>query len=164
MVCDEVRIWLFRKIDGELSESENRDLDFHLAQCSTCAREYRLLALPRQIAHQLPQATASPFFYQKLKARIDGEAQGLAGWQVLWSLARHMIPAMAGITLALLSVLAYLQWQNPQATLYRSYESIFVAADQPRLLLANGQGEITDISVLTAIAERDTDHQHSGAK
>jgi anti-sigma factor RsiW len=164
MECNEVQVRLFRKIDGELSESENRDVDTHLARCSVCAREYGLIALPRRIASHIPPVTPSPFFYQKLKARIDGEAQGLAGWQMLWTLARHMIPAMAGITLALLSILAYLQWHSPAADMYRDYESVFIAEDQPRLMFATGRGEITDVSVLSAIADREPDHQHSNKK
>lgn len=164
MECDEVQIRLFRKIDGELSESENGDINAHLAQCPSCSRDYALLALSRRAAPRIPQITPSPYFYQKVQLRINRETQTMAGWQMLWGLARHLIPAMAGITLALLSALAYLQWQNPPSPRFDSYESIFVAEDQPRLLFAAGQGEITDVSVLKAIAERDPNHQHSDAK
>lgn len=164
MECDEVQIRLFRKMDGELSESENADVNAHLGLCPLCSREYALLALSRRVAPQIPQTAPSPYFYQKLQLRINREAQTVAGWQMLWGLARHLIPAMAGITLALLSALAYLQWQSPQSTRLDTYESIFVAEDQPGLLFSAGQGEITDVSVLKAIAERDPNHQHSGAK
>jgi len=164
MECAEVRICLFRKMDDELSELEARDLDTHLMHCSSCAREYELLRIPRRISQMTPQQTPSPFFYQKLKRRIESEAQDIAGWQVLWGLARHMIPAMAGITLALLSLLVYLQWHSPDADLSRTYESVFISEDQSRLMLAARQGEITDVSVLTAIAEREPNHQHSNVK
>ena len=164
MECAEVKIWLFLKIDGELSELENAALDTHLAQCASCAREYRLLALPRRIAHRIPQPMPSPFFYQKLRMRIEGEVQGTAGWQVLWGLARKMIPALAAITLALLSVLAYLQMHGPKAELYREYERVFITEEQPYGMLAAGQGGITAESVLTAIAERESIHRHQNAK
>jgi anti-sigma factor RsiW len=164
MECNEVQIRLFRKIDGELSESEHKDVNAHLAECAVCAREYGLLALPRRIASHIPPIIASPFFYQKLKARIDSEAQGLAGWQMLWALARQMIPAMAGITLALLSILAYLQLNSPAADMYRDYENVFIAEDQPRLIFTADRGDITDVSVLSAIAEREPKHQQSNAK
>jgi len=164
MECEEVQEQLFRKIDGELSESDNRAVEAHLSQCSLCSREYALLALPSRIASHIPQVTPSPYFYQKVHLRINREAQTLAGWQMLWGLARHLIPAMAGITLALLSVLAYLQWHAPQSARFGSYESIFVAQDQPRLLFTAGQGDISDVSILTAIAERPTDYQSSNAE
>ena len=161
MECDEVQTRLFRKIDGELSESEIRELDSHLAQCQSCAREYGLMALPRRIAPIAPQATQSPFFYQKLRLRIDREAQTQAGWQILWGIARHMIPAMAGITLALLSILAYVQMHSPKADLYSAYDMILIPEDQPNRLLTVEQGDITDASVLRAIAERNPNHGHS---
>jgi anti-sigma factor RsiW len=164
MECAEMKIWLFRKIDGELSDLENAALDTHLAQCASCAREYRLLALPRRIAQKIPQPMPSPFFYQKLRMRIESEVQGTAGWQVLWGLARKMVPALAGITLALLSVLAYLQMQSPEADLYRAYESVFITEEQPYGMLVAGQGSITAESVLAAIAERESNHRHQNGK
>ena len=163
MNCAEVRNRLFRKIDGELSESENRALDAHFAQCASCAREYGLLALPNRIAQEIPRLTPSPFFYQKLKARIEGEAQELAGWQVVWKIARQMVPALAGITLALLTILVYLQLHGPKNDPL-AYEGIFIAEDQPRQMLVAEQGDITDVSVLSAIAERESNHQHHNAK
>jgi anti-sigma factor RsiW len=160
MQCADARNWLFRKIDGELSDSEIRALDDHLAQCVSCAREYGLFALPRQIAQATPEIAPSPFFYQKLKARIDGETREIAGWLVFWRLARQVVPALAGITLALLSVLAYFQLHSPEANFYRAYERILVTEEQPRQMLAAEQGDITDVSVLSAIAERESNHQH----
>jgi hypothetical protein len=159
MECAEVRAWLFRKIDSELSESENRAFDDHIVQCSSCAREYGLLALPHRIAPEIPPVTPSPFFYKKLKLRIEGEAQGMAGWQLFLRLARQMIPALAGITLALLSALAYLQLQGPKANIYRDYEGVFITEEQPHRMLAREQGDITDASVLNAIAERQSGYQ-----
>jgi len=164
MECAEVRNWLFRKIDGELSESENADLDAHMAQCASCAQEYKLLALPRRIAQEIPQLTPSPFFYPKLRMRIEDEAQGIAGRQVLWGLARKMVPALAGITLALLSVLAYSQLHSPEADLFRAYDSVLITEEQPHRMLVAEQGDITAESVLSAIAEQESNHRHDSAK
>jgi len=163
MKCAEVQNRLFRKIDGELSESENTLLDAHLAQCPSCTREYRLLALPHRIGEEVPPLTPSPFFYQKLRTRIEGECREMAGWQVIWKIARQMIPALAGITLALLTVLIYLQLQSPKND-PGAYEGIFIAEDQPSQMLVTEQGDITDVSVLSAIAERESSHQHHNAK
>jgi anti-sigma factor RsiW len=155
---------MFRKIDGELSESENADLDNHLAQCASCAREYRVLALPRRIAQEIPQLTPPPFFYPKLRKHIEGEARGIASRQVLWGLARKMVPAMATITLALLSVLAYSQLHSPEADLFSSYDHVFITEEQPHRMLAAEQGDISAESVLSAIAERESSHRHDSAK
>jgi len=164
MECTEARNRLSRKIDGELSELENKDLDYHLAHCHFCAREYKLLALPHRIARQIPQVTPSSFFHQKLRMRIESESQGIAGWQILWGMARQVIPALAGITLALLSVFAYLQFHGPEADLCRAYERVFITEEQPHRLLVAEQAEITDESVLRAIAERESNHQSRNSK
>ncbi len=154
MKCTEFRSRLNRKIDGELSDFESTELDAHLAQCASCTREYRLLTLPHRIAQEVPPFAPSPFFYQRLKIRIDGETQKAASWQIFWGLARQMVPALAGITLALLSLLAYFQMRGPEADIYSAYDRVFVSEDQSHRTLVNVHGDVTDESVLRAIAER----------
>jgi len=161
MKCTAIQSLLSRKIDGELSDIEGAELEDHLAQCASCTREYRLLALPHRIAQAAPPLTPSPFFYQKLRIGIEGEAQKIAGWQTFLGLARQVVPTLAGITLALLSIFVYLQLRGPQADLYRAYETVFISEDQPHRMLVADQGEITDESVLTAIAERASNHRRS---
>jgi hypothetical protein len=164
MECAEVKALLFRKIDGELSESEIRDFDDHIGKCYSCAREYRLLGLPHRVASEIPPVTPSPFFYKKLSFRIESEAQGMAGWQIFWRLARQMIPALAGITLALLCALAYLQLQPPKVDIYRDYEGVLITEEQPPRMLIGEQGDITDASVLNAIAEQQSGFRNHNKK
>lgn len=153
MECAEVQTWIFRKIDGELSESEVGIFDSHLAGCPSCRREYRLLAIPQRAACEIPPLASSPFFYNKVKLHIEIEAKGMAGWQLFWRLARQMIPALAGITLALLTVLVYMQLRSPKAEAFQDYKGLFLAEEPSHRLLAGEQGDITDASVLSAIAE-----------
>jgi anti-sigma factor RsiW len=154
MKCTTAQQRLFGSIDGELSASEKAELNAHLAQCPSCNREYGLLSLPSRISKAIPPVTASPFFYQKLRTRIEDEAQGIASWQTVWQLARQMVPALAGITLALLSVFAYSQLHPSRIELYRNYDKAFISDDQSHMMLAAEQKDITYESVLTAIAER----------
>jgi hypothetical protein len=162
MKCAAVRNMLFRKIDNELSDVEQTEFDAHLAECPFCAREYRLLSLPSRIGKAIPPIEPSPYFYSKLMLNLEGEAKNIAGWQVFFGLARHVIPALAGITLALLTVFAYVQLSSSDPDLYRAYNRVFITEDQPahRMLTAN-QGDITDESVLTAIAERESNRHQS---
>jgi anti-sigma factor RsiW len=154
MNCKIAQEKLFRRIDSELPDTENSELDGHLAQCPSCGRDYRLLTLPKQLAREIAPATASPFFYQKLRRRIEEDDQGMASWQAIRGLARQMVPALAGITLALLSVFAYFQIQAPDAELYRSYDRVFTSDDESHRMLVAEQKDITYESILTAIAER----------
>jgi hypothetical protein len=153
MKCTTARSWLSRKIDGELSGSENMELDAHLAQCVSCNREYKLFTLPYQIAQIIPPITPSPYFYRSLRTRIDSELHRIAGWQTFLGLARPLIPTLAGITLALLSIFAYHQIRRPEAELYRAYDKAFITEDQARMIEAE-QGDISYESILRAIAER----------
>jgi hypothetical protein len=159
MKCTEIHSWLFRKIDGELRDFENRELDAHLAQCVSCSREYRLLTFPHRIARTIPEMTPSPDFYGKLGTHIEVEIQKVAGWQTFLGLERQMIPALAGITLALLSVFAYLQLRTPEADLYRAYDRVFVSEDLSQQMMIAAQGKITNEGVLSAIAEREFNHR-----
>jgi hypothetical protein len=65
-----------------------------------------------------------------------------------------MIPTLAGITLALLSLFAYLQLRGPEADLYKAYDRAFISEDQSHRTLVAEHGDMTDESVLRAIAER----------
>jgi hypothetical protein len=161
MNCSAARDLLFHKIDNELSEPEKTELDSHLVKCASCSREYGITSLPSRIAKALPRIEPSPFFYRKLKMNLEGEAQQVAGWQVVLGLARQVIPALAGITLALLSVFIYFQLSGNEPDLYKAYDRVFISEEQPNRMLIYDQGDITDESVLSAIAERESNHRRS---
>ena len=76
-------------------------------------------------------------------------------WQILIALSRQLVPALAVITLALLSIFSYQQLRSSTADVYQAYDRIFIPGDQPRLAVIADQGEITDESVLRAIAEEE---------
>jgi hypothetical protein len=159
MNCAEVRNLLHPKVDGELADIQNSKVDAHLAQCAACKAEYGILMFPKQVAKTMAPVKPSPFFYQNLKARIESEIQGVANWQIFLRLARQMIPALAGITLALVSVFAYYQLRGPQENLYEVYNRFLIVEDLPHHMIVADQGEITNESVLNTIAERELDHR-----
>jgi hypothetical protein len=161
MKCTAVRDLLFRKIDNELDDLANAELDEHLAGCASCSRDYALVSFPSRVAQAIPPPEPSPFFYGKLKMSIEGEAQKAAGWQIIFGLARQVVPALAGVTLALLSVFAYFQMRGNEPDLYKAYDRVFISEEQPNRMLIYEQGEITDESVLNAIAERQVNHRQT---
>jgi predicted anti-sigma-YlaC factor YlaD len=160
MKCHTVRELVFRRIDNELHEHESAEFDAHLSECESCAREYRLLSLPSRVAKIIPSVEPSPYFLQKLTARLEGEAQNAAGWQVFLRLARQVIPALAGVTLAVLFVFVYFQFTGNKFDLYRAYDRVFVTEDQPRQMFYENV-DITDEAVLQAIAEQDSIYRRS---
>ncbi len=153
MDCSTARDFIIKRIDGELSPAQSGRLDSHIAGCSSCARDYRLFSIPRRIGRAIPVLEPPPYFYTRLRARIESEDQSISIWQFIMLLSRHMVPALAAVTLALISVFAYFQITEPKTDLYQVYDSIFMSGDRPQRMVIADQGEITDESVLRAIAE-----------
>ncbi len=152
MNCSEFRSWLFRRLDDELLGHERDLLDAHLLGCSSCAKEWRILTLPRRIGRSIPALEPSPFFYARLRARLEREKQSVTIWQVVLGLSRQIVPAMATVTLVIISLFAYFEFRGPRMDLYQAYDSIFMSGDRPsRMVIAD---EITDESVLHALAEK----------
>ena len=154
MKCTAMHDLISRKIDSELSESETRTLDSHLEQCTDCAREYGLLTIPGRIAQELTPPEPSPYFGQKVKIRIEDEARSAAVLQLFDSLARRVIPSTMAVTLALLSVFAYLHLRNPQDDLHAAYEEMFIGQDLPLYRRVVERRGITDASILNGIANQ----------
>ena len=157
MRCTVVQGKLFRNIDNELPDSEKKDLDDHLASCESCRRDYQILMLPNRLARRAAEVTPSPYFFRKLQTQIEAEAQSVTVWQIALSAVRRLVPTLAAITLALITVFAYLQVRSPETDLYRAYR-VFLSDEQPNRMLVAEQGEITDESVLSAIADREDNH------
>ncbi len=153
MDCSTARNLIIKRIDGELPPAESGRLDSHIAGCSSCARDYKLFSIPRRIGRAIPVLEPPPYFYTRLRARIESEDQSISIWQFILMLSRHMVPALAAVTLALVSVFAYFQITEPKTDLYQVYDSIFMSGDRPQRMVIADQGEITDESVLRAIAE-----------
>jgi hypothetical protein len=155
MECITSRQWLYRKLDGELSESELLLLDLHLAKCPACAREYRILQLPQLVSRAVPVLEPQPFFYSRLRARLNDEEQGVTLWQIILGLSRQVIPALAAITLVVLSLFAYLEMRDPRSDVISAYDWIFTSGDREQRMLTADRNEITDESILLSISEPD---------
>ncbi len=153
MDCPEVGARLFRMMDGELPKEEAGRIRAHLEVCPACAREMRLLMLPRQIAGVFPILEPSPYFYQRLRASLKSEERSFGFWQIVMGLSRQVVPALAAVTLILLTAFVYLQVVAPQADLRQVYEGMIVPVSQPEQFVFAGRGEITDDVVLGMAAE-----------
>jgi len=152
MDCGMARGWLFRLMDGELSADERAQLDSHLQQCPSCTKEWRILTLPQRLGRLNPALEPSPFFYARLRARLENEAQSITVWQVILGLSRQIVPAMATVTLVIISLFAYMEFRGPGPDLYQAYDSIFMTpGHSSRMVIAE---EITDESVIHSLVEK----------
>ncbi len=159
MECSGARDWLFRLMDDELNASQRQELDAHLAACEECSHQYRLLTVPKRIGRLIPDAAPSPYFYTRLRARIDAERRSTSIWQIVVGLSHKMIPALALLTLALLAAFAYEQMHGSSVDVYQAYDTIFMSAEHPQRMVIADQGDITDDSVVYSIAEKESEPQ-----
>jgi Putative zinc-finger len=155
MDCAAARTSIFRSLDQELNVWESEQLQIHLAECPSCARQMKLLLLPRRIGRALPAFEPSPFFYQRLRAQL-AESQSITIWQVVLGLSRQLVPALAVVTLVLVSVFAYSQLGTTDVDVYQAYDMIFMSGDRPYRMVIADQDDITDEAVLRSIAEDDS--------
>jgi predicted anti-sigma-YlaC factor YlaD len=155
MDCQTVRIWLFKEVDGELADSERGRLKQHLSGCPECARSLQLLLLPRRIGKALPVLEPSPYFYQRLRARIEVETRPVTLAQIILGLSRQALPAMAVLMLVLLSALAFDLFNGPQIDVVQAYDRVFMSNDRPQRMVIADQADITDEAVLRALAEEE---------
>ncbi len=142
-----------RLIDGDLPPREAEQLRLHLADCPACAREMRLLSIPRRVGRSLPVLQASPFFYSRLRAALAAEARQSGVWQVVPLLSRRIVPILAAITFALLSVFFYSQIAATETDVYQAYERIYLPADASQQLVIAEQSEISDDALLRSLAD-----------
>ncbi|MBP1597467.1 MAG: putative zinc-finger [Acidobacteria bacterium] len=152
MRCGVARNWLFRLLDRELSREEEVELEDHLASCPSCMREWRILTLPQRIARSIPVLEPPPCFYSRLRARLEMQKQSITIWQIIIGLSRQIVPALATVTLLIISLFAYLEFRGPSPDLYQAYDSIFMSGDRAsRMVIAD---DVTEESVLHALAEK----------
>lgn len=159
MECAKAENLILREIDLELSEVESRSLFDHLDCCPGCVRLYRLMHLPRQIAEMSAPPDVSPYFMGTLRSRIENEARDVVFVQQFFGLARSFIPSLAAVTLALVSVFAYLHLISPPAELGRAYERMFLSENLPISDLIVEPQNITDANILSAIANSESRRQ-----
>lgn len=152
---------LLLRLPEELAEAERRALESHVRNCSVCASEWRLAGLARRIGSVLPVPELSPFFATRVLAGIREESRGAAPWQAVLALSRHMIPALAAVTLLFISIFAYTELSPPAVDLYQTYESMFSPAERTQLTVIADPGGITDESIMRALAEEDYQMQLS---
>ena len=156
MDCAAAGTSIFRSLDQELNVRESEQLQIHLAECPSCARQMKLLLLPRRIGRALPVFEPSPFFYQRLRAQL-AESQSITIWQVVLGLSRQLVPALAVVTLVLVSVFAYSQLGTTDVDVYQAYDMIFMPGDRPvRMVIAEQDDDITEEAVLRSIAEEES--------
>ncbi|MDA8163904.1 MAG: anti-sigma factor [Desulfobacteraceae bacterium] len=103
MKCAKVAKSLSPYVDGELGETERREVETHLAQCGRCAGELAEARRLQQLLSQAERFAAPPGFRAEVMARIDGRSSpGLSWSAVSGGMARAFV-VVAAITAGVMS-------------------------------------------------------------
>jgi Putative zinc-finger/Predicted integral membrane protein (DUF2275) len=111
--CKEVGERLPALLEGDISESEARELRGHLDSCDPCRRAYQNLEKSKKLLGNLTEVEPPPWFTQKIMARIEEESARKKGWlQKLFYPLHIKVPIEAVASL----LIAFLAWQVYMAT------------------------------------------------
>ncbi len=146
---------LLIRLPEELGETERRTVESHVRDCGACAAQWRMASLARNIGSTLPVLEPPPFFAGRVMAAIHAQSREVAPWQGVLALSRHVIPALAAVTLIFVSIFAYVELSPPAADLYQVYESVFSLSERTQLSVIADPAGITDESIMRALAEED---------
>jgi len=86
MSCQRVKKKLSAYMDGALQPEDQKEIKNHLDNCQDCADELKNLQVVWEALDILPQAERTPYFYTRLKARIESSSRnGKPVWKKqLW--------------------------------------------------------------------------------
>jgi anti-sigma factor RsiW len=155
MECKSVRKMLVWLVDEDLPAAAREALAAHLSACRSCSEQWAALTLPKKIGRTLPPAEAPAYFHTRVVARLRSESQSASPWNIILALERHVVPALAAITLVFVSTFAYLELQAPKVDIYQAYDSIFSPGDRPQRMIIAEPNKITEETILQILSEEE---------
>jgi anti-sigma factor RsiW len=75
MKCKKCQDKIIFYLEGDLPARETREMEKHLAQCSSCAALAEELRKTLAVLHEEKNPEVNPFFYTRLKARMTSQTE-----------------------------------------------------------------------------------------
>lgn len=75
MMCKKCRDKIIFYLEGDLPDRESREMEKHLAQCTSCAALAEEFRKTLAVLQEEKNPEVNPFFYTRLKARMAGQAE-----------------------------------------------------------------------------------------
>lgn len=105
MQCLEASEWMSIRLDGELTESEVKVLDEHLATCADCRAEWDTMQRTTALFSDVPFAAPSPLFAERVMARVQQRASRFMVLRGMTALLLGIIVLMAVVMVPLRALL-----------------------------------------------------------
>src|SRR5262249_26314286 len=142
MTCQNVRenLWAYSRC--QLSDDMAHSMRSHIESCAACAGELERFRLVDRALDDFTPIEPSPYFNQRLNARLDEGKQnsGLKGWVVVWLRDRYL---WTFATLFLAATGLWLGFRHQQNEQLRSMEDV-VRLEDENLQHAPTRGRPTD--------------------
>ena len=109
MKCKKIHNKLIFFIEGDLPENEMAAVSAHLEVCSSCREFVEEMKKTLGIINLEKQVQVSPYFYTRVKARMEGqqesspESTGLSLWERVLQPAFFTVLLLAGIYAGILT-------------------------------------------------------------
>lgn len=82
MSCSGMEKWIMPYVDGRLKQSEQREVEAHLASCSACRLRVNEFRAVSGLLDELPQIEPSAAFDARVRARVAAEPVKQSWWTV----------------------------------------------------------------------------------
>ncbi len=99
MKCKTIHKKLIFFVEGDLPEKEMQEVRFHLSGCSRCKAFAEEMKKTLNIVQLEKSAPVSPYFYTRLKARMEKQQEAVVGQESLSLWGRVLQPVMFSVLL-----------------------------------------------------------------
>ena len=147
MNCQEVKQELWSFFRGELSSEAGLSIERHLQSCSDCALKFENFKQVDRILSDFPSIEPSPYFDQKLNARLNQVPRVKPAW---WGVLQ-MDPYIVRFALLLLATVGvWLGFRNYQARQLNSVDDVvrlqdsYIGKREPFVAKPNGPDIVSD--------------------
>ena len=99
MKCKTLHTKIIFFIDGELPAAEMEQMKIHLSECSECAAFTGEMKKTLAVIENEKTPQLNPFFYTRVKARLEKQAENLTATRQTPALVRILQPALFSLLL-----------------------------------------------------------------
>lgn len=99
MNCKTLHTKIIFFLEGELPASEMEEVKIHLESCSDCAEFAKEMRRTLAVIENEKTPQHNPFFYTRVKARLENHAESVAATRQVPVLMRIMQPALFSLLL-----------------------------------------------------------------
>lgn len=124
MNCQKVKENLFEYQRGQLGKDLKREIAEHVGSCSSCGVQFRQFQQVEAELDRLAEIEPSPYFDQKLNAKLDGLVKPSSPWSsrlFLWLQDRY---ALSFVLLLLTTLGTWVGFRHQQAQKLKSMEDV----------------------------------------